>query len=476
MVNPAPWVLVDGAFLSTATEVDAQGRTVFAADRPTLIDELSIVWGRDDQWTQPDPSVLTFTLWEPAPGAWLAKVVNSSAIRRGCIVGYDRAGNDAGTRYIFQGFTTNVDVVAAARRTAAGITDGWLVQIQAGDRSAFLGQVNWYAGQLPAESMQNRAVRLRNQGAPVGIRQYYFEDQYKDGPAKAVDVKDKSVLDTVNELYKSFADQWTYNPQRNTINRIPTGSTWGAYYLTFGVSSGSNAVRIYPPAWSDPTGKEDAIDTKAYPGGYVGAGSVSGQIALSANMIQDITDIACTWYNAPGNPPGDFTTNLNVKNSVPPARLVFDSWFTDGYWVDPVLADIKKMVTGDGARPTHPEIRWDTNKTGDIPDWDTFESLTLPAQTIRMLTLAGSPFSAATNYAPVWHPCGGVVRYVAGKWDITMNLAPTSMPLPNNHQPVTSATVDKNITLGNPNAWYIDPSITPFDLYYVGAGTVYAAN
>lgn len=476
MVNPAPWILCDGAYLSAATTTDDQGRTVFPSDRPTLINELSIEWGRDDQWTQPDPTVLTFTMWEPAPGVWLGKVVNQTAIRRGVLVGYDRGGNDAGVRYIFQGFTTNVDVRAARRRTAAGMTDGFLVQVQAGDRSAFLGQINWYAGVLPQENMQERAVRLRNQAAPVGIRQFYFEDRFKTGQVKAVDVKSKSVLDTLNELYKSFADQWAYNPNRNVINRIPTGSQWGTYSLTFGVSTGDNRIRIYPPNWTDPTGKEDPIDTKPYPGGYIGAADVAGDISLSSNMIQDITDIACTWFNAPGNPPGDFTTNVNVKNQTPPARLVFDSWFIDGIFVDPVIEDVRKMVSGDGARPTHPQIVWDTTKTGDIPDWPTFESMTLPAQTIRMVVLAGSPFSAATNYAPVWHPCGGIVRYVAGKWHITMNLSPTSMPLAANHTPVTSATINQSITLGNPNTWHIDKSITPFDLYYVGAGGVYAQN
>lgn len=479
MVNPTPWVLLDGSFLSSATTTDAQGRTVFASDRPTLIGELSIRWGRDDQWTQPDPAVLTFQMWEPAPGSWLPKIVNQTALRRGCVVGYYRAtATDAGDRYIFQGFTTNVDVVAARRRTAAGMTDGFLVQVQAGDRSAFLGQINWYAGQLPEESMNDRAVRLRNQGAPVGIRQYYFEDRYRQGPVKAVDVKNKSVLDTLNELYKSFADQWYYEPNRNVINRIPTGSQWGPYDLKLGTNAGDDnrCVRLYPPNWVETSGKEDALDQKPYPAAFIGAGDVSGDIALSANTIQDITDIACTWFNKPGG--ADYTTNVNVKNSTPPARIVFDSWFTDGTYVDPVIEDIRKMVTGDGARPTHPEIRWDTSKTRDIPDWQTFESLTLTAQTIRMVVLAGSPFSAATGAAPVWHPCGGVVRYRAGKWDISLNLAPTSMPLPANRTPLTCQALANNgaastITMGDTSRRYLDQSITPFDLYYCSDPGIY---
>lgn len=473
MVNPKPWVLLDGAYLSDDLTTDASGRTVFAGDRPTMIGELSITWGRDDQWTQPSPAVLSFVLWEPASTAtWLRKVVDQTAIRRGCIVGYRREGSDAGDRYIFQGFTTNVDVVAARRRTAAGMTEGWLVQVQAGDRTAFLGQINWYSGTLPEETMNDRAVRLRNQGAPAGIRQFYFEDRFRQGGVKAVDVSSKSVLDTVNEMYKSFADQWYYEPNRNVINRIPTGSMWGNYDLGMGVSAldGARRVRLYPPAWTETSGKEDPIDQKGYTGAFIGAAAVSGDIALSADTIQDITDIAVTWFNKPGG--SNYTTNVNIKNSSPPARLVFESWYNDGTYVDPIIDDVKRMCLGDGARPTHPEIRWDTAKTGEIPDWPTFESLTLTAQTIRMVVLAGSPFSAATNYAPVWHPCGGVVRYRAGKWDVSLNLAPTSMPLDPNRTPITPNALagnnfSKGITLADTSTRHFDLSITPFDLFYV---------
>ena len=286
---------------------------------------MTIVWGRDNVWDQPDPSVLTLTMWEPQPGEWLRKVVEKKAIRRGVLVSFRRQDGAVDKDVIiFQGFTTNVDVQASQQLTDSGMTDGWMVQIQATDRSGFLGQENWGAQVLPEQSMQERAVRIRNQAAPTGIRQFYFEDHFKSGIVGAMDVTDKTVLDMVTGMYTSFADQWTYIPARNVVNRIPGGSNFQPYTLLLGVTYlAGSSVKLYPPTWGDPTGKEDPIDTAAYPTAYIGACDVTGGIALSSNMIQDITHISCKWYNKPGG--AWHVTTLTVKDETPRSRLEFES-------------------------------------------------------------------------------------------------------------------------------------------------------
>ena len=479
-VNPQPRIILDGTFLSCAPAVTNDGgQKVFALDRPTLVDDLAISWGRDDQWTQPDPAVVTFKLWEPYPGTWLTKIVNDTAMRRGVNIVYTEpasaGGPYPGDKSIFQGFTTNVDVVWSVQRTAAGKTAGWMVTIQAADRSATLGQLNWAAGNvLPEETMQNRAVKIRNQGAPAGIREMYFESRFAPANCKAVPTQDKSVLDMVNAMYTSFADQWCYNPGRNTINRIPTGSVWGNYDLKIAKPSSSNVLHLYPPAWQDTTGAQADIDKQQYPPGSIGACNVTGDIRLAANTVQSITDLSCSWFDKPNNK--DWKTNLTVKSDGgPPARLAWESWMNNGTAINPMMQDVKNMVLGDGRRPMHPQIVWDTRKTGLVDDWYTFERLTLPAQTIGMIALTGSPFSAATGQPPVWHICGGVIRYVAGYWHFTINLAPTSMPLDPNRTPLTPNTVNQAITLDDPNTQHFDHSITPFDLYYVSDPNIYPA-
>lgn len=477
MVNPTLWVELDGSWLSCATTTDRSGRTVLADDRPTIVDELSIVWGREDVWTQPDPSVLTLTLWEPASTAtWLAKIVAHTALRRSATVQYGIPPSDDPYQ-IFRGYTTNVDATPERRRTRKGITDGWRIRVQASDRSGFIGQDVWGPGTLPEETMINRAVRIRNRAVTTGIREVYFEARFQSGQVKPLDVGMQTVAETMNGMYQSFADQWTYIPSRNVVNRIPGGSNWAPYSLRFGRSNSpdpvaNNTIRLYPPAWVDPTGAEDPQDTAAYPAGYIGACSVASDITLSANAIQEITHIKCNWYDKPNAK--DWSTTVQVRAGNPRNLLEFDSWYNNGIYVDPIIDDVEATVLAEGGRPVHPQIRWNTKVTGEIPDWPTFKSLTLPAQTVRMVTLAGSPYSAATGYAPVWHPCGGVITYRDGEWDIAVNLSPTNMPLPAGFTPVTCATIHQSITLADPNAWHIDRSVTPFDLRFVGPGdTVY---
>lgn len=476
--NPQPRIIIDGAFLSCAPAVvDGTGEKVFALDRPTLVDDIAISWGRDDQWTQPDPAVVTFRLWEPYPGTWLTKIVNDTAMRRGVNIVYTEpasaGGQYPGDKSMFQGFTTNVDVVWSEQRTVAGRTAGWMVTIQAADRSATLGQATFAAGYvLPEETMQNRAVKIRNQGAPAGIREMYFESRYAGANCKAVATEDKSVLDMVNGMYTSFADQWCYNPGRNTINRIPTGSTWGNYDLKIGKAADSDTLRLYPPPWQDTTGAQSEIDTRQYPPGNLGACKVTGDIALAANTVQSITELTCSWFDKPNN--HDWKTTVVAKNDGgPPARLQWESWFNNGTAIDPMMTDVKTMVLGDGRKPMHPQIVWDTRKTGLVPDWSTFERLTTPAQTIGMVTLTGSPFSAATGNPPVWHICGGVIAYRAGYWHFTVNLAPTSMPLDPNRTPITPNTVNQTITLDDPAGRRFEHSVTPYDLYYVSDPNIY---
>src|SRR5699024_8492200 len=127
------------------------------------------------------------------------------------------------------------DITAHRQRTTSGYVDGWRVQIQATDRSGWLGNLDWYSGELPEESMQDRAVRIRNQAASAGIRQFYFEDGFKSGIVGPLDVTDQTVLDTVNDMYASFADQWTYNPDRNVLIRIASGSNFAAFYLVLAI-------------------------------------------------------------------------------------------------------------------------------------------------------------------------------------------------------------------------------------------------
>lgn len=472
MVNPIPGILLDGAWINCVVGgITADGKGVFASDKPTLVGAMTIDWGRQDIWTQPDPSVLSFTFWEPQglDSPWVRKVLNRNAIRKGVRVVYARGGTFyPGDKIMFDGFTTNVDVTPATRPILGNpAAPGWLVTVQACDRSGVIGQENWGSGILPEQNAQSRAVEIRNRASPAGVRQVYFEARFVSGLVRAIDVTDTSVLDTLNQFYRCFGDQWTYNPQRNVIIRIPGGSNFSAYSLDWGISPNDRRVRIYPPQWVDPTGTEDAIDTRPYPAGYIGAHQVTADMQWSAEMGNDITHIQVKWWRK-----SDDTTQVTervVRNQVPRSRLTIESWFVETSWITGILDDLQGTVDKDGRIPMHPRIVWDTKRHGDIPDWQTFESLTLPAQTVRMVTLAGSPYSAESSGPPVWHPAGGIIRYEAGRWNIAVDLAPTTMPLPGGFVPVTFNGLPTNMYIGpnGHNGYYIDDSITSYDLQFV---------
>lgn len=481
MVNPAPSIALDGQFLTCSPTTDADGKTVLYADRATLIGRFTVTWGRGALWKQPEPAVFTFTLWEPATLAttWLKKVANGTALRRGCWLTYNKPNFSGATypgdKWIFRGFTTNVDVEASTQLTANGPTAGWLVQIQCAAADAFIGQEEWDSGTLPRETMQQRAVRIKNsQLYTAGCREIYFEAAYAGGYVNPYKATGKSVIDSMKQMYSSFADQWAYNPDRNVVIRIGT-FTFSPYALKFGISGAtapggdSKTVRIFPPRWTDPTGTQAEIDTRPYPAASVGACDVSGPVALSSTALNDITDLACSWHDAITNPPDgvDYTSKLNVKNSAPRNTLHFDSWYENGTAIDPILQSVKTTCQREGSRPFHPSITLDTRRAGDVQDWQTFESICLTAQTIRQIVLMGSPFSTALGFAPIWSPAGGIVAYEDGHWTITLNLQPVVQSLPGGHVPVTPNGINTSITLGDPNAWHLDESITPADLYYI---------
>lgn len=472
MVNPIPVIALDGEFIRCDTET-LNGSPVFSPTRPTLVGTMRYVWGRADVWTQPEPTVLTFTMFDPT-GQWLARVRDREAIGRPLAVWFDRGGAKPGVRYLFQGFTTDVDVSRWRHRTTSGPVNGWRVQVQAVDRAGWLGNVSWDAGDAPEETMQLRAVRIRDRAnlGGAGIRQFYFEERFKDGPVRPVTVTDKTVLDMTNEMYSTFADQWSYNPHRNTINRIVSGSNFGAYALKLAVvrDDPRKKLGIYPPGWIDPTGKEQAIDQEVYPAAYIGGCDVLAENALAASTLTDITHIVCQWKDKP-NGYRDWVTTVVARDTTPRRMLKFDSWYNDGIYVDPVMADVRTMVTGEGVKPMHPRITWDTKRTNEIPGWDTFESLTLPAGTIRQVVVAASPFTADLGYAPVWHPAGGEVEYEAGHWRIAIDLAPSTWAPPSGFTPVTWGEfaakgwgyADYPLTAGHS----LDNSVTYYDLQYV---------
>lgn len=501
MVNPVPYVWVGsrtfGVYTSPTnpqqvTPGTLDGRTVARSGTysyGTMLDTLSIEWGRDDVWSQPDPSVATVTIWQS--DKWIdANPTDNylTAIATGKLTGerfvcHFPAGvvpsvrNANGAPYswrFFEGRITNADAKRMTMPTDQGEESGWAIRVQGSDQVGALANAA-----VPPSPMANNqtmaaraaAIKTATLGA-ANIREIYFEAAYAAGKTREVDTKDKSGYDLVCDLYGSFGHQFAYNPHRNVLIRIPANYAHGSYTLQFGRRAAGDTVRLYAPRQIDNSGRQAPDDSDPYPSGYVGACDVQGDVVLSTEQAQRITQVQCKWWVAASS--ADYVSTLDVQTAPSPAVLRYDSWFNDGLQIDPILAAVKGKALAEGSRPCHPAIVWDTARAGDVPDWETFMSLTLPMQSVRMIVLAGSPFAAALGAPPVWYPCGGVIAYTGGKWTFTTNLAPA--PLTLSGSPITFTALSGNGTGSTLTLGQLDHSISSYDLRYISDPALYTWN
>lgn len=475
MPNPTPRVRIGPVYAQCGTVKDTEGRDVLSGDWTHLLDPLSIDWGRTDVWTQPEPSVATVTVWqsdrhiEANPGyAWPKLVTQRQAQGQAFDVDIPRDGV-AGYYTIFRGYISNVDMKRMTVRTVNGLEPGWAIRIQGSDRSATLAQCHTQGHTyIDLATMQLVADRLQAYGSGTGIREIYFESTYRTGAVNRIDTTDSTVYELVTDMYASFAHQFTYNPHRNVVIRIPSAYDHGSYSLQFGRTEVGGTVRLYAPRWVDNTGREAPIDSEPYPSAYIGGCDVIGDVVLSSDTVQATKDIICEWTIQPGN--SKVLTRVEVPGPAAPNTVRYSSWFSDGLQIDPIVQDVKRKVLAEGARPPHPVIEWDTRRTHEVPDWNTFLSLTLPAQTVRMAVLAGSPYSAAMGVPPVWYPAGGTIVYSEGHWRFTINLNPA--PLTLSGTPITFTSLANNSTGSTVTLGQLDGSISSYDMQYVTSATV----
>ncbi|EGD53210.1 hypothetical protein [Gordonia neofelifaecis] len=489
MVNPKPTVTIavrqPGVTTSTtltptcSTALDADGRECLPAADACILGDLTIDWGRSDVWTQPDPAVATAVVWQSDRAAELNPSVNLARATPGRgLVGLDfdvvvpRTAPATGSFVVFRGRTTNVDAERSQQRTVNGLENGWMLRIQAADRSASLAQVDKQGFvKLDADrTMKANADFLNTLSSWAGIRETYFEAAYQNGKCRFVDMTDKTLLEVIVELYASFSHQFVYNPRRNVIIRIPAAYDHGSYSLQFGRRNVGDTVRLYAPAWVDNTGREDPQDSEPYPSGYVGGDDVSGDVRISSDQVNAITHLECKWYDSVAAKK-DIISRVVVDDSANRGLLRFDSWFEDGLQIDPIMQDVKRKCLAEGARAFHPTIVYDTRRAGDIPDWNTLETLACPAQTVRMVVVAGSPFAALMDVPPVWYPAGGVIAYGGGHWTFTTHLAPAPITLAGS--PVTFANLASSSTGSTLTLGQLDKSISSYDLRFCSDPALY---
>lgn len=421
--NPSPVVTVGEWPVNEPTTF--LGRKAFLANARTLTGGLKITWGRKDIWTQPEPAVLTFTVFD-STGYWARKIADKNALNTGVTVHFDLP---KGTNYpdapgdiytIFRGWTAK----ATATRHRAWTTNGWeygfLVTITCTDRSGAVGQTPYVNITLPAQNMLDRFIRLRNDSAAVGIREYYFDTSYTAAPIKEFKYDDASGLDVFGDMYRSMGDTWAYNPNRNTVNRIPSHGDTSAFAVL--TDKGDGELIPLPGPKADPSGQETVHDKAYYATGFIDGSEVASKTVLEADQSGEIGQIVGKWNNGLDNM-RPINTTLTLSAARPPYRtLTFDSHLTDGRNLDPTMYKQQfKVQTFSG--PNHPSVRYETGRYGGFITLDQAMFWLMPCERHTLAFVGASPWTEATaNIGPYVSPCGGTIEYAGGNWTIDADL------------------------------------------------------
>ena len=464
--NPAPTVAVGEWPLSSPTRF--LGRFAFQAYARTLVGSLTITWGRKDVWTQPEPATLSFTVFD-ATDYWATKIAAKEALNVGVTVhiklpaGVTHADAPNGEYYLFRGWTTKVTATQTRAWTTAGWQDGFMVTITCTDRAGALGQIPYFNITLPAQNMVDRFIRLRNDAASLGIREFYFDDERKNAPVREQKYDDSTGLDVLGDMYKSMGDQWAYNPNRNTINRLPShydkdrAANAGIYRY------GDDLVPI-PKSLDDPSGRESAHDRAPYPAGFIDGTEVSSKTMLTAEQGGEIDQIIGKWNNRHDNG-RQINTTLTLSTARPPYRtLTFDSHLTDGVDLDPTVWKLQHRVQSFSG-PHHPAVRYETGRFGGFFSAHQAMFWLLPCERYTIAFISSSPWVAATKtVGPYVSPSGGTITYARGEWTIDMDLMVAAAWMPADAGNAWNA-ISKTTT------WDASPRLTPgvswFDVRYL---------
>lgn len=421
--NPEPTIAVGEWPL--ARETTFQGRRAFDASQRTLVNGLSIKWGRSNVWDQPDPASITFEMFDPSAW-WIQRVANRTAIGVGVSVswklpaGASQRDAPGGTFTIFQGLTTKVNARPHRAWTTEGYRDGWIVTVTAADRTATLSNVSYLWAELFPDTMVNRAIRLRNDAAGSGIRQWYFDAGLAQAPVSYTKLENKTGRDYANEFYTSTGDQYAYNPNRNVVNRI--GTHYGENFLYLIRDTVDNTVYLYFWPLVDPSGAESDQDKASYATGTLDGSQVSCEIEASAGQANTIDQVNVKWLNSQDNNRPILTYQVRAGATAPYRSLDFESWMSDGRNIDPMHYKVQDRAFTDSAGPHHPPVVFDTAYTGGFHNSQHAQMLTLPYESIQCVPVAGSPWYSALGIPPFAAISGGEIAYSDGDWKITCNL------------------------------------------------------
>ena len=416
-IKVTPGVVIDGQ--AVACTVDALD------DAPVAVEGLEIDWGRSEYGDpSTDPASLTMTLLD-ATDTWAARIRESRAVGLTVSVTWtahplDPGGIAGRPVTMFRG---RIQKAVARPLDDRRTDDGrrrWRIVLTVADRTADLG--NAIAGPEPweRETMLSRAIKVRDLGLAggSGIEQVYFWPGYQSSWCAPLDVKNKSALTLIAELYESMGnDSYAYDPADNVVRQaIRLSQPMTVHLGAFDDDLGA----VYPVP------NDIDVDGVTYVGVSLGGCELEGVPEVVADPATDINRLECSWEDQLVDH-GDVKTVIeNVDPGDARRVMAWSSWFDDGIVIDPTLANVWERVREEGRRPRHPDI---TTRPTHVFPTNRLALWTLQTwENTRPAYIAGSLayqwlLGAAPAYSPVVAPIGGTTTFdpVRG-WSTTMHV------------------------------------------------------
>lgn len=377
---------------------------------PVAVRGFTIDWGRDD-YQSPDtsPASVELTLLDTTDD-WATRIRETRAIGLPVEIrwtGSDSQGAVVGPVTMFRGRIA--DAVARVHNyEAADGRRAWKITLTCADATAIYGNAFDAPREWPVEKMIVRANRIRDLGlaAGAGIKDVFFWPGYVGARCAALDVKGKSALELLGEMFESMGnDSYAYDPDENVIRQaIRLSQPMSVYLATFDDSRGA----VLPIA------SDIVVDDKTYPGIGIGGCEVAGTPSIHADPASDINRLECTWKDWAQ----DYKDWTTIKEQVPAggARRVmaWNSWFDAGEVIDPTLVNVWNRAREEGRRPRHPEF---TFKPGHVFISERVARWTLQCwENTRPAFISGDLayqwlMGDDPAYAPIVAPIGGSTTY-----------------------------------------------------------------
>lgn len=319
---------------------------------PVAIRGFTITWGRDEYMSSStSPASVGLTMLDTTD-EWATRIRESRAIGLTVRIewtGTTAAGSTIGPVVMFRGRIAK----ATARPHTFNTDDGrraWTIELECSDRTADMGNATAGPNPWPVEKMLGRAIRIRELGIAggSGIDQIYFWPGYTGARVAELDVKNKSALELMGEMYESMGnDSYAYDPDANVIRQsIRLSQPMTTYLATFDDSRGA----VLPIA------SDIEVDGVTYPGIGLGGCELRGTPEITAERATDINRLECTWKDY-STGYKDWTTVKEAVQAGDARRVLsWNSWFDAGEVIDPTLENVWNRAREEGRRPRHPNF------------------------------------------------------------------------------------------------------------------------